>query len=574
MSTTQGSTFDPHQILHRSGECPPAAALRHHRRSVDRIWPPALEVRLARLSIDEGPAAGAHTHIIPAPPPVGSKDPGVDSTGWAMNDHRLEPIKEGVAISPPAVGGGVEDTTALSERRRLSSVFGPLSPHYLLDEQHFPPYHQPRIDVQYRKRCKSISSLGSSIARPDGKSNTTVGGVHGNDARGDGTKSFKEKSANTRHLSLLTSASHSPASSVPSIFTIESDEFGPDLFHQRSPSESLCGLSRSSSLAEFQKTLFQQQPGPMGQLSVPRGEVASIGRQDEGLRVVPLDLPPPHPHSRPSYSPMSKNPLSPSSSRNTSPAHTPQRLRSPSPLTRVRSPLRDSNRHNIQLNSGSKHRFATQPQAAMPQSNLLAPITVHSSKRFLRLHDESSSGGQVLGVLTQRSGAIHDDQENILTESPIGCDITLVEPSMSLEMIPNDHERWRSPTLSALASQNSSRGPSSPWQELPYTEASVAPKSRSMHGRQRRELASQLQNDMEVEIPLIEAHDQVLLQDIWRMEDEERRDRLNGVTEDHTASKAESSVGRVEDPIAHMKGEQHAHEEARLVQRVLHAGHS
>jgi len=94
-----------------------------------------------------------------------------------------------------------------------------------------------------------------------------------------------------------------------------------------------------------------------------------------------------------------------------------------------------------------------------------------------------------------------------------------------------------------------------------------------MHGRQRRELASQLKNDMEVEIPLIEAHDQVLLQDIWRMEDEERRDRLNGVTEDHTAPKAESSVGRVEDPIAHMKGEQHAHEEARLIQRVLHAGH-
>ncbi|KAF9572436.1 hypothetical protein EC968_009914 [Mortierella alpina] len=167
---------------------------------------------------------------------------------------------------------------------------------------------------------------------------------------------------------------------------------------------------------------------------------------------------------------------------------------------------------------------------------------------------------------------MRDDQENILTESPMGCDLNLVEPPMSLEMIPNDHERWRSPTLSALASQTSSRGPSSPWQES-YMDDSVVPKSGNLHGRHRRHFASQLQNDMEVEIPLIESHDHVVLQDIWRMEDEERRDRLSGETENSTASLEKLPAGCVENPIAHMKGEQHAHEEAKLIQQVLHAGH-
>ncbi|KAF9279878.1 hypothetical protein BGZ68_007634 [Mortierella alpina] len=166
-----------------------------------------------------------------------------------------------------------------------------------------------------------------------------------------------------------------------------------------------------------------------------------------------------------------------------------------------------------------------------------------------------------------------DDQENSLTESPIGLSSNLVEPPMSLEMIPNDQDRWRSPTLSALASQTSSRGPSSPWQET-YTDAFVAQKSRNFHGQRRRHIASQLQSDMEVEIPLIEAHDQVLLHDIWRMEDEERKDRLNGVSENTTALSAEMNATRAENSVTQMKGKQHAHEEAKLIQQVLHTGHS
>lgn len=75
---------------------------------------------------------------------------------------------------------------------------------------------------------------------------------------------------------------------------------------------------------------------------------------------------------------------------------------------------------------------------------------------------------------------------------------------------------------------------------------------------------------MNVEIPLIETRDEVPLQDIWRMEDEERKDRLNGV--EATADVGgEIKGGSIEEHIAHMKGEQHAHEEARLIQEAIGA---
>ena len=78
------------------------------------------------------------------------------------------------------------------------------------------------------------------------------------------------------------------------------------------------------------------------------------------------------------------------------------------------------------------------------------------------------------------------------------------------------------------------------------------------------------EDDMNVEIPLIETRDEIPLQDIWRMEDEERKDRLNGV-EATTDVAGETTGGSIEEHIAHMKGEQHAHEEARLIQEVIDA---
>ena len=76
------------------------------------------------------------------------------------------------------------------------------------------------------------------------------------------------------------------------------------------------------------------------------------------------------------------------------------------------------------------------------------------------------------------------------------------------------------------------------------------------------------EDDMNVEIPLIETRDEVPLHDIWRMEDEERKDRLNGV-EVTTDVGGETKGGSIEEHIAHMKGEQHAHEEARLIQEAI-----
>lgn len=81
------------------------------------------------------------------------------------------------------------------------------------------------------------------------------------------------------------------------------------------------------------------------------------------------------------------------------------------------------------------------------------------------------------------------------------------------------------------------------------------------------------------EIPLIEARDEVSLQDIWRMEDEERQDRMlegdgdagdenrdpHGNQKDILGAMSTSDMGG-----GHLrKGEHHAHEEARLIQQAL-----
>lgn len=148
---------------------------------------------------------------------------------------------------------------------------------------------------------------------------------------------------------------------------------------------------------------------------------------------------------------------------------------------------------------------------------------------------------------------------------------------MSIGAMSNDQDRWKSPTLSALASRSSSRGPSprplSP-SLLSQRSAMVMAMSARHNNTDKGHLyLSELvaaEDDMNVEIPLIETRDEVPLQDIWRMEDEERRDRLNGV-ETATDIAGETTGGSIEEHIAHMKGEQHAHEEARLIQEAIDA---
>ncbi|KAG0215131.1 hypothetical protein BGX28_000836 [Mortierella sp. GBA30] len=477
----------------------------------------------------------------------------------------------------------------MSERRRVSSIFGPLSPHYLMDEQHIPHPHQPHIDVQYRRRCKSISALGSGRyhANDNSSNNTNSNGHRDDDGENPDNRSNKRNAA-SHHLSLISPpASQNPSSTTFSPFTLESDEFGPDLFHFHSAPDTGSGLKRTSSLAEFQQQLFRQQAGghPF-QLIMPLSTTISCLQSMEsnrdcegsGPEALTLDLPPPHPNPRPSISPMSKNPLSPASSRGATPAqtqiqtHSPSRWQNRSPLSRVRSPLRNSSsNYNIQINNGTKM------QPNYQQQTIFAPTTVNSTKRLFPLSD-SLSDNQALGLRIQRPKTPMNDQEN----ARMGFsrtreeEMNMAESPMSVDMIPNDQDQWRSPTLSALASQTSSRGPSSPWMETSSAGVFAAPRMKSSGRQHHRHLASQQQVDMAVEISLIEAHDEIPLQDIWRMEDEERKDRLNGENEEGASlepSVALSNGRTVEEHIAHMKGEQHAREEARLIQEVLRADH-
>lgn len=169
------------------GDCPPAKTMRHHRRSCDRVWPPALEIRLARLSMDDGPDLGSsNTHIIPLPPPLSYSTYTKSPTDQAVQQHwdgsgedRLETIQEvagttggGVKVGRGrGVEGGVEGRGARERgivasapvspaERRRNSILGPLSPSISFQmERHLQQQyaHPPHIDVKYLKRCKSVS---------------------------------------------------------------------------------------------------------------------------------------------------------------------------------------------------------------------------------------------------------------------------------------------------------------------------------------------------------------------------------------------------------------------------------
>ncbi|KAF9399751.1 hypothetical protein BGZ94_005649, partial [Podila epigama] len=81
------------------GEFASAPSLRHHRRSVDRIWPPALEVRLARLSID-----GPQSQDTP-----GETSSSIGSGGRTNNSARRHSIGRHIFPLPPPLVRGNED---------------------------------------------------------------------------------------------------------------------------------------------------------------------------------------------------------------------------------------------------------------------------------------------------------------------------------------------------------------------------------------------------------------------------------------------------------------------------------
>ncbi|CAO3563640.1 unnamed protein product [Mortierella alpina] len=145
MKRSLSSTHTPSD--YQPGLYAPSSRMRHHRRSVDRVWPPALEMKLAQLSMDEGrqpdcqlffatskslPSSTTSrlggAHIIPAPPPLDSEDHEHDDdrdTDDGM-DHR---------------------SRGEDRRRRRASCDFPLTPSSI---------HYPRtsISVQYCKQSR------------------------------------------------------------------------------------------------------------------------------------------------------------------------------------------------------------------------------------------------------------------------------------------------------------------------------------------------------------------------------------------------------------------------------------
>ncbi|KAG0297457.1 hypothetical protein BGZ96_006413 [Linnemannia gamsii] len=208
-----------------------------------------------------------------------------------------------------------------------------------------------------------------------------------------------------------------------------------------------------------------------------------------------------------------------------------------------------------------------------PLSAASTPVSARSrsplqevSENTVRMRDQSlessqTSKAQQLGLRIELT-----DSREYLDVLEMEEDRLPLGSAMSIGVMSNDQDRWKSPTLSALASRSSSRGPSPrPLSPSPTSQRSAMVMAMS---------GSAAVEDMSVEIPLIETRDEVPLQDIWRMEDEERKDRLNGV--EMTTTNGDDYGGTtggesIEEHIAHMKGEQHAHEEARLIQEAIDA---
>ncbi|KAI1316252.1 hypothetical protein EDD11_010299 [Mortierella claussenii] len=809
---------DPHNsTLYKPGDCPPALSKRHHRRSVDRVWPPALEIRLARLSMKEGSSSGPH--IIPPPPPVSrtlscedrsSPEEERGNNSFAAH-HRLKSIQESrtttstsselgsssVAMSPTSPGLAVSGSelgsdsgtfsatmpSSASDKRR-NSILGPLSPSltFQMDRQLFYQHtHPSRIDIQYRKRCKSLSSARGDSKRGDGEDGDNeedsiirIGSVVVGTGAGAGIVHEQHPPIHLRAnrrlsmpLPMFSPLAQSPGGGFFTLIprptqhalhmmsTMEEEdpsrEYGMDLFQNSNNSSSNGGshggdgknnmkfMAMEAAFADNPVSEFQERlehlaaTGAPPQLSMPHHQpycchaVGLIRREDdlhrsndqdgderdqehardrrdegqeqdalynadenrsnsnvgegrllredgdegEGSGTLPLSLPPPqYQYSWPSISPMRKNPLSAASTR----ASSTQGSRTNSPLEeKITLPWTDlqESSYSIQTQVNSAQSdFECASGSGMSSPSEQQRHSQHSNNNKRPPGSEHPSRGYRPFVMTDEQeylvdrmpyisdgGTMQNEAQlsNVQSSLPSSSRSSSTSPRLSKHLeiqIPNDQDRWRSPTLSALGSPRtqspSSRArtrlhqiythsyshsplPSpipSPFSS-PLRVRSMSPSglstgtaiamamsvrrpqtSGAASGRGSRHQAlfrdtsmgrrtgedsegegdfdddhgtgygygygaeEEEEVDMRVEIPRIEAHDDVSLQDIWRMEDEERRDRMHevgggegdgGIDKDDSEESGGSS--------AHMKGEIHAHEEAKLIQQVLHGHH-
>ncbi|KAG0376476.1 hypothetical protein BGX24_007663 [Mortierella sp. AD032] len=534
-------------------------AYRHHRRSVDRVLPPALEVRLARLSIDEGESKSAH--IVPAPPSLplrmGMLDVGREynyassqdscSSGVSSNNsnnNSLESIVEGTSSLYTntnrlgKLGTSPDKGSTMGHhhhhrhhhhhhhRNRPSSMLNPQAPSALLqiDQQHQQNYHQPNISVQYHRRSRSGSQiLGDS--RCFNKTTDTGGG-----------SPFFSVPLFTQKQQEQDLGVAAPVYSA-SPMMMGTTEFGGDLFHWNSleldngfadsPTRTTTTSATSQQLGSYFVST-NPRPHPHRQAGIYKCD-GNMSEFDPSLQECTSTY-----HTPPTmHSPSSKGPLSPASSQASSPCS--------SPLSGRRSPLGKLSENNMRI----RDQFFESTQA-----------------KAQGLHTDA---------LENTSGS------NYLDVPEMGEDRLPPGSPMSIGAMSNEQDRWKSPTLSALASGSSSRGPS-PRSLSPSTltqRSAIVMAMPSRHSNNiidRKHVLESVVDDMSVEIPMIETRDEVPLQDIWRMEDEERKDRLNGAGASAGGETAGGDGGgSIEEHIVNMKGEQHAHEEARLIQEVIDA---
>ncbi|KAG0032721.1 hypothetical protein BGZ81_010229 [Podila clonocystis] len=500
---------------------------RHHRRSIDRVWPPALEVRLARLSIDEGSSVMTPHMIIPVPPPVGYEG---SKAGLGLSDipDDEDPCEEEEEGCAPAT---VEPLAEPSRRGSLAMASPTILELDAAHQQHYQRGQQSQINIKYSNHHHPQSyrkhhERGDNYGNTSGDSNFSRTHNHNiNNAHSGGLHTTHQQSL---HVQTAKQPMYSASSMV-----MDTNEFGEDLFNTET-------VSPAASF-HFERPSY---------FSMPEGRPGVYCKESADNKLytgspsptLPLASSPYHRHGGPLSAPSSKA------------------------TSRATSPLPPGGRIPLQEKSLSLTNLQ-QPVANRPASpgllHLLQPVDPQNSKPTVLDHYLSSL----------------NDETRPRPRSPVPAVMDM------MALMEDEQDRWRSPTLSALASRSSSMSPS------PVTRSPSRVDSPSSLVARLRRQCRQLQRprhgqqgtgtggvDPELlEIPLIEARDEVSLQEIWRMEDEERQDRIlnDGAGDENrdplrnqeNATDVVSSDGA---GAGHLrKGEQHAHDEARLIQQVI-----
>ncbi|KAG0334997.1 hypothetical protein BG000_007866 [Podila horticola] len=500
--------------LSRQASMDPTQPLRHHRRSVDRIWPPALEVRLARLSIDEGSSVMTPHMIIPVPPPVGYE---------GFNGVSLPDIPEEDGSLPSTMESSVE----LSRRGSLAMASPTILELDAAHQQHYQHGQHSQVYIKYNNNPQS--QRHHQRGHSTNNSNTS-----GDDGTGGSNSHIDNMQRGSHHT--YQQPPHMQTARLPSFsagsMIMDTNEFGEDLFHTDS-------ISPAASFLFERPSYFSIPERRSSVYNIDNSSTLDTGPLSPTL---PLASSPYHRHG---------GPLSAPSSKATSRAN--------SPLPGGRTPLQEKT-----LPTNLQQPVANRP-ASPGLLHLLQPLDPQNSK-----------------TTVPNSFCLLSLDNEARPRSPVPAMMDM------MALMEEEQDRWKSPTLSALASQSSSLT-SSPRVRSPTRVDS--PSTLMARLRRQRQLQRPRRgqrgtgagtggvNLEMLEIPLIEARDEVSLQDIWRMEDEERQDRMleddgdagdenrdpHGNQKDILEAMSSSDMGG-----AHLrKGEHHAHEEARLIQQAL-----